>query len=226
MRTNPSRLALVRLGVDVPYEQAWTLQRSVHAQRVADAVTDTVLMLEHAPVYTAGRRTAAHERPADGTPVIDVDRGGRITWHGPGQLVAYPIMRVADVTEYVGRLEEAMIQICADFGVTARRILGRGGVWAIGDAALGLPDRQLGAVGVRVAQGVSMHGLSLNCANDPRWFNRIDPCGIAGAGVSSLSAETGRRIVVEEVLPIAEKRLAEMLRREPYDLHEEDLRRM
>ncbi|MFI6477793.1 lipoyl(octanoyl) transferase LipB [Nonomuraea sp. NPDC050663] len=226
MHTGPSRLAIVRLGVDVPFEQAWQLQRTVHAQRVAGEVTDTVLFLEHAPVYTAGRRTAGHERPDDGTPVVDVDRGGRITWHGPGQLVAYPIMRVTDARDYVGRLEETMIQVCADFGVTARRILGRAGVWATGDAALGLPDRQLGAVGVRLVKGVSMHGMALNCANDPRWFNRIDPCGIAGAGVSSLSAETGRRIVVDEVMPIAEKRLAEMLGREPYEMHEEDLRRV
>ncbi|MBB6344181.1 lipoyl(octanoyl) transferase LipB [Nonomuraea muscovyensis] len=222
---DPHALAIVRLGVDVPYEQAWALQRQVHGRRVAGELTDTVLMLEHAPVYTAGRRTAAHERPADGTPVIDVDRGGRVTWHGPGQLVAYPIVAVGDVTTYVCRVEEAMIQICADFGVSARRVPGRAGVWAVGDAALGLPDRLLGAVGIRVARGVTMHGFALNCANDPRWFSRIVPCGIPGVGVSTLSAETGRRIVVEEVLPIAEKRLAEALGLRAFDLHEEDLLR-
>ncbi|MEV0592583.1 lipoyl(octanoyl) transferase LipB [Nonomuraea cavernae] len=222
---DPHALAIVRLGVDVPYEQAWALQRRVHAKRAAGDLTDTVLLLEHAPVYTAGRRTAPHERPADGTPVIDVDRGGRVTWHGPGQLVAYPIIAITDVVTYICRLEEAMIQICADFGVTARRATGRAGVWAAGDPSLGLPDRQLGAVGIRVTGGVTMHGFALNCANDPRWFNRIVPCGIPDVGVSSLSAETGRRIVVEEVLPIAEKRLAEALGMEPFDLHEEDLMR-
>lgn len=223
MHSDPTRLAIVRLGVDVPYEQAWALQKRLHAKRAEGQLGDTILMLEHAPVYTAGRRTAPGERPSDGTPVVDVDRGGRVTWHGPGQLVAYPIVAVRDVPAYVRRLEEAMVHICADFGVTARRIVARGGVWATGDTALGLPDRSLGAVGIRVLKGVAMHGLALNCANDPRWFNRIVPCGIPDAGVSSLSAETGRRIVVEEVLPIAEKRLAEALELEPYELHEEDL---
>ncbi|MEO3803298.1 lipoyl(octanoyl) transferase LipB [Nonomuraea sp. B1E8] len=225
IRGDDPQLAIVRLGVDVPYEQAWSLQRWVHDKRVAGELTDTVLFLEHAPVYTAGKRTAPHERPADGTPVIDVDRGGRLTWHGPGQLVAYPIVAINDVVAYACRLEDVMIQICADFGVTARRVRGRGGVWAAGEPSLGLPDRQLGAVGLRVTRGVTMHGFALNCANDPRWFNRITPCGIPGVGVSSLSAETGRRIVVEEVMPIAEKRLAEALGKEPYDLHEEDLLR-
>lgn len=218
-------LAIVRLGVDVPYEQAWRLQRWVHEKRLAGELGDTALILEHAPVYTAGKRTAAHERPSDGTPVVDVDRGGRITWHGPGQLVGYPIVRVADVNDYVRRLEEAMVLVCADFGVTARRQPRLGGVWAAGDATLGLPDRMLGAVGIRVTGGVAMHGFALNCSNDPRWFNRIVPCGIPDAGVSTLSAETGRRIVVEEVMPIMEKRLAEALDMESYDLHEEDLLR-
>ncbi|NUP66444.1 MAG: lipoyl(octanoyl) transferase LipB [Nonomuraea sp.] len=222
---DPHALAIVRLGVDVPYEQAWSLQRWMHGKRVAGELDDAVLILEHAPVYTAGRRTLPGDRPSDGTPVVDVDRGGRVTWHGPGQLVAYPVVAVTDVTRYVCALEETMIQVCADFGVTARRVPGRPGVWAAGDASLGLPDRQLGAVGIRVARGVTMHGFALNCANDPRWFNRITPCGLPDAGVSSLSAETGRRIVVEEVIPIAEKRLAEALGMEPYDLHEEDLLR-
>ncbi|MEV4564805.1 lipoyl(octanoyl) transferase LipB [Nonomuraea sp. NPDC049421] len=222
---DPHALAIVRLGVDVPYEQAWSLQRWVHGKRAAGELPDTVLILEHAPVYTAGKRTAPHERPSDGTPVVDVDRGGRLTWHGPGQLVAYPIVAVTDVVAYACRLEDTMIQVCADFGVTARRVPGRAGVWAAGDPALGLPDRQLGAVGLRLSRGVTMHGFALNCANDPSWFNRITPCGLPGVGVSSLSAETGRRIVVEEVMPIAEKRLAEALGRQPFDLHEEDLLR-
>ncbi|GIH94579.1 octanoyltransferase [Planobispora siamensis] len=221
-----SELAIVRLGVDVPYEQAWDLQRQIHARRAAGEAPDTCLMLEHAPVYTAGRRTAAHERPSDGTPVIDVDRGGRITWHGPGQLVGYPIIRLGerlDVVAYVRLLEEVLIQVCSDFGVQARRVEGLSGVWAPGDASHGLPDRQVGAIGIRVTRGVTMHGYSLNCVNDPSWYNRIDPCGISGAGVSSLSAETGRRIVVDDVMPYAEKRLAEALGMQAYDLPEEDL---
>jgi len=218
-----SRLAIVRLGVDVPYEQAWALQRRVHTERASSTITDTCLLLEHAPVYTAGRRTAAHERPTDGTPVIDVDRGGRVTWHGPGQLVAYPIVKIGDVGAYVLALEEALILVCADFGVAVRRVKGRSGVWVSGDPAQGLPDRSLGAVGIRVSRGVAMHGFALNCANDPSWFNRIVPCGISDSGVSSLSAETGRRIVVDEVLPYLEKRLAEVFGAEAFDLHEEDL---
>ncbi|MFC6085440.1 lipoyl(octanoyl) transferase LipB [Sphaerisporangium aureirubrum] len=220
------RLALVRLGVDVPYEPAWQLQREVHARRVAGEIPDTCLLLEHAPVYTAGKRTRPEERPADGTPVIDVDRGGKITWHGPGQLVGYPIVRLTDtldVIAYVRLLEESLIKLCADFGVTAGRVEGRSGVWVAGDPRHGLPDRKLGAIGIRVSRGVTMHGYALNCVNDPSWFNRIIPCGIADAGVTSLSAETGRRITVDEVLPFAEKRLAEALGTEGVDVQEEDL---
>jgi lipoyl(octanoyl) transferase len=215
-----AKLTIVRLGVDVPYEQAWALQRRVHSHRVAGSLGDTALLLEHAPVYTAGKRTAAHERPADDTPVVDVDRGGRVTWHGPGQLVGYPIMRVGDIGAYVHALEDAMIQICADFGVAVRRVEGRSGVWVPGE---GGPDRALGAIGIRIAGGVTMHGFALNCANDLRWFNRILPCGLADAAVTSLSQEAGRRIVVDEVMPYAEKRLAEALEAEPYEMHEEDL---
>ncbi|MEU4698187.1 lipoyl(octanoyl) transferase LipB [Nonomuraea dietziae] len=215
-----AKLTIVRLGVDVPYEQAWALQRRVHSHRVTGSLGDTALLLEHAPVYTAGKRTAAHERPADDTPVVDVDRGGRVTWHGPGQLVGYPIMRVGDIGAYVHALEDAMIQICADFGVAVRRIEGRSGVWVPGE---GGPDRALGAIGIRIAGGVTMHGFALNCANDLRWFNRIVPCGLADAAVTSLSQEAGRRIVVDEVMPYAEKRLAEALEAEPYEMHEEDL---
>ncbi|MEU1877087.1 lipoyl(octanoyl) transferase LipB [Streptosporangium sp. NPDC020072] len=221
-----TELAIVRLGVDFPYEQAWDLQRRIHARRVADEIPDTCLLLEHAPVYTAGKRTAAHERPTDGTPVIDVDRGGRITWHGPGQLVGYPIIKLGDrldVTAYMGLLEETLIRVCADFGVQAGRVGGRSGVWVAGDPSHGLPDRQLGAIGIRVTRGVTMHGFALNCSNDPSWYNRIVPCGISDAGVSSLSAETGRRIVVDEVTPYAEKRLVEALDAQAFDLPEEDL---
>ncbi|PZG54317.1 lipoate-protein ligase B [Spongiactinospora gelatinilytica] len=220
-------VAIVRLGVDVPYEQAWELQRRIHAGRAGGAAPDTCLMLEHAPVYTAGRRTVAHERPADGTPVIDVDRGGRMTWHGPGQLVGYPIIALPPslgVEGYIRLLEDVLIQICADFGVRAGRVAGRSGVWT-GGSGDGDPVRGLGAIGIRVTGGVTMHGFALNCATDASWFDRIVPCGIAGAQVSSLSAETGRRIVVDEVMPYAEKRLAEALGMEPYDLPEEDVLR-
>ncbi|MEU9834830.1 lipoyl(octanoyl) transferase LipB [Streptosporangium sp. NPDC048047] len=221
-----SDLAIVRLGVDFPYEQAWDLQRRLHARRVADEIPDTCLLLEHAPVYTAGKRTAPGERPADGTPVIDVDRGGRITWHGPGQLVGYPIVRLGgplDVASYVRLLEETLLGVCADFGVPAVPVPGRSGAWVAGDPSHGLPDRRVGAVGIRVSRGVTMHGFSLDCANDPSWYNRIIPCGISDAGVSSLSAETGRRIVVDEVTPYAEKRLAEALGARAFELYEEDL---
>lgn len=217
---------MVRLGVDVPYEQAWELQRRVHARRLAGEIGDVCLLLEHAPVYTAGRRTLPAERPADGTPVIDVDRGGKIAWHGPGQLVVYPIVRLTGeetVLSYVRRLERALVRICADFGVTATQVAGRNGAWVRGEAARGLPDRQVGAVGIRVTGGVTMHGFSINCANDLTWYNRITPCGVAGAGVTSLSAETGRRITVDEVTPVAEKRLAEALDAQAVELPEEEL---
>ncbi|WP_433497149.1 lipoyl(octanoyl) transferase LipB [Sphaerimonospora sp. CA-214678] len=216
-------LAIVRMGVDVPYEQAWNLQRVLHGRRVADDISDLCLMLEHAPVYTAGRRTLPHERPGDGTPVIDVDRGGKVTWHGPGQLVCYPIVRVDDIVAYVRLLEEVLIQVCTDFGLAARRVAGHGGIWVPGDPGHGVPDRRLGTIGIRISRGVSMHGFALNCVNDLSWFNRIMPGGEADAGVTSLSAETGRRITVDEVIPFAEKRLAEALGAEPYDLYEEDL---
>lgn len=217
------KLAIVRLGVDVPYEQAWQLQRLAHGRRAAGELGDLCLFMEHAPVYTAGKRTNRDELPSDGTPVIDVDRGGSITWHGPGQLVGYPIIGIDDVIAYVRMLEEVLIQICADFGVVAGRVEGRAGVWARGDAFHGAPDRRLGAIGIRVAKGITMHGFSLNCANDLSWYNRIIPCGIPDAGVTSLSAETGRRITVDEVTPFAEKRLAEALALESYVMYEEDL---
>ncbi|RJL31487.1 lipoyl(octanoyl) transferase LipB [Bailinhaonella thermotolerans] len=218
---------MVRLGVDVPYEQAWDLQRKVHERRVADSLPDTCLLLEHAPVYTAGKRTDPLERPMDGTPVVDVDRGGKITWHGPGQITGYPIVRLTDpmdVVAFVRRLEEALINVCADFGVVTGRVEGRSGVWV--PASGGRPDRKLGAIGLRVARGVTMHGFALNCANDLNWYNRIVPCGIADAGVSNLSEEAGRRITVDEVLPYVEKRLAEALDAEMVDLHEEELERL
>ena len=192
----------------VDYVEGWDLQRRIHARRVADEVPDSCLLLEHQPVYTAGKRTAATDRPSGdpGAPVIDVDRGGKITWHGPGQLTAYPIVRLREplnVVAYVRALEEAMIRTCAEFGVTAVRVGGRSGAWIAGD-----PDRKAGAIGARVARGATMHGLALNCDCDLSWYDRIVPCGIRDAGVTTLSAEAGRRITVAEVTPVLEYHLA------------------
>jgi lipoyl(octanoyl) transferase len=207
----------------VPYLRGWELQRRLHEQRVADEIPDTCLLLEHQPVYTAGKRTAPADRPAGdpGAPVIDVDRGGRITWHGPGQLVGYPIVKLAeplDVIAYVRAIEEALIGICADFGVQASRVEGRSGAWLPADEAARLlpggaaggmrPDRKVGAIGARVSRGVTMHGFALNCDCDLSWYDKIVPCGISDAGVTSLSAETGRRITVAAVLPAAERAVA------------------
>ena len=195
----------VRLGV-VPYDAAWDLQRDLHTRRVADEVGDTCLLLEHPSVYTAGKRTEPWERPADGTPVVDVDRGGKITWHGPGQLVGYPIVKLADpvdVVAHVRRIEQALIDVCAEFGVTAGRVDGRSGVW-VGDA-------KVAAIGIRVAQGVTMHGFALNCDPDLTAYDRIVPCGIRDAGVTSLSVLTGRRVTVADALPRVEAALSAVL---------------
>jgi len=208
-----SELVQVHAGV-VPYDVAWAEQRRVHAARVAGETPDTVLLLEHPPVYTAGKRTAPEERPTDGTPVIDVDRGGKITWHGPGQLVGYPIVRLpdpVDVVAHVRRVEEALILACADLGVDATRVEGRSGVWVLGDGA---QDRKIAAIGIRVSAGVTMHGFALNCDCDLTWFDRIVPCGLTDATVTSLSQETGRAVTVAEATPYVEKRLAEILRPE------------
>ena len=203
------------LGFDpefVDYEQAWAHQRRVHAEVVAGELPDTILLLEHAAVFTAGKRTLPLERPMDGTPVIDVDRGGKIIWHGPGQLVGYPIVHLpvpVDVVAHVRRLEEAMIRLCAEFGVVVERVDGRSGVWVRADDRG--PDRKLGAIGVRVSQNVTMHGFALNANPDLSWASVIIPCGIADAGVSSLSIEAERPITVADLLPYAEKHLAEVL---------------
>jgi lipoyl(octanoyl) transferase len=251
-----SELRFVHLGFGddaVEYQEAWQEQRRVHAARFADEVPDTCLLMEHPAVYTAGRRTEDSERPLDGTPVIDVDRGGKITWHGPGQLVGYPILKLprpVDVIAHVRRLEEALIRACADFGLETTRVEGRSGVWVLGEVrerpALGgleldfaprphdeedeefdprlsgpeyAPsnagqrgeDRKLAAIGIRIAKGVTMHGFALNCDPDNTWFDRIVPCGIRDAGVTSLSNELGRRVTVAEVLPVVERRLREVL---------------
>jgi lipoyl(octanoyl) transferase len=196
----------------VDYKAAWDRQRELHAAVVSGEEPDTVLLLEHAAVYTAGKRTEPHERPFDSTPVIDVDRGGKITWHGPGQLVGYPIIRLAtpvDVVAHVRRLEEMMIRVCADLGVAASQVQGRSGVWIQADESG--PDRKIGAIGIRVSQNVTMHGFALNCCCDLSWAQVIVPCGIADAGVTSLSKELGRDVPVHEVLPYAEKHLNDIL---------------
>src|SRR5579872_3179341 len=198
----------------VDYMAGWDLQRAVHDRRVQDVLPDCCLLLEHQPVYTAGKRTAVSDRPVGdpGAPVVDVDRGGKITWHGPGQLTAYPIIKLReplDVVDYVRALEESMIRVCAEFGLLAVRVEGRTGAWI--PASRGLPDRKVGAIGARVARGVTMHGLALNCDCDLSWFDRIVPCGIRDAGVTTLSAETGRRITVAEVTPVLERHLADAL---------------
>ncbi len=201
---------MVHAGV-VPYLEAWDEQRRLHAAVAAGTEPATVLLLEHEPVYTAGKRTLDIERPFDGTPVVDVDRGGKITWHGPGQLTGYPILRLPeplDVVSYVRRLEEALILVCADLGVEAGRVEGRSGVWVVDGQG---PDRKVAAIGIRVSQGVTMHGFALNCDCDMTAFANMVPCGIADAGVTSLSLETGRDVTVAEATPYVEKRLAEVL---------------
>ncbi|MCZ3386057.1 MAG: lipoyl(octanoyl) transferase LipB [Actinomycetia bacterium] len=212
-------LSVVRVGFGPPlgdgyvdYHAAWALQQSTHADVVAGTKPDTVLLLEHSPVYTAGKRTNSWERPTDGTPVVDVDRGGRITWHGPGQIVGYPITRLfdpIDVVAYVRRVEQVLIDVCAHLAVDTVRIDGRSGVWIPADSAG--PDRKLGAIGVRVARGVTMHGFSLNICNSLDAYNVIVPCGIADAGVTTLTIERERRglaaVTVADVLPLIEMRL-------------------
>ena len=208
---------LVYLGfgaTPLEYREGWDLQRRVHARRVADEVPDSCLMLEHEPVYTAGKRTAVSDRPFGdpGAPVIDVDRGGKITWHGPGQLTGYPIVKLrqpVDVVAYVRALEESMIRVCAEFGLQAIRVEGRSGAWI--PASRGLPDRKVGAIGARVARGVTMHGLALNCDCDLSWYDRIVACGIRDAGVTSLTAETGIPVSVSDVTPLLERHLAAAL---------------
>jgi lipoyl(octanoyl) transferase len=198
---------MIRAGL-VPYEEAWARQRELHEAVVAGREPDTALLLEHPSVYTAGKRTEPGERPFDGTPVIDVDRGGKITWHGPGQLVGYPIVKLPDpidVVAYVRRLEGVLIDVCAELGVTAGRVDGRSGAWILADERG--PDRKIGAIGIRVARGVTLHGFALNCDPDMSFFASFVPCGITDAGVTSLSMELGRDVTVAEVLPIVEAHL-------------------
>lgn len=190
-----------RLGT-VDYQAAWQLQRELADARVAGG-PDTLLLLEHPSVYTAGRRTLPEERPVDDTLVVDTDRGGKITWHGPGQLVGYPIVGLAeplDVVNFVRRLEESMIKVCAGLGLETARVEGRSGVWVPRDGRR--PARKIGAVGIRVSRATTLHGFALNCDCDLAAFSRIVPCGIADAGVTSLTAELGRRVAVDDVIAL------------------------
>ena len=199
----------------VPYPEGWDLQRRIHAEVCAGTRPDTVLLLEHEPVYTAGKRTNSWDRPLPGstqTPVVDVDRGGKITWHGPGQLVGYPIVRLpdpVDVVAYVRRIEQLLMDVCAELGLSTVRVDGRSGVWVPADARG--PDRKVAAIGVRVARGVTMHGFALNCDNSLEPFHRIVPCGIADAGVTTLSAELGRDVSVSQARPLVVRRLDDLV---------------
>ena len=192
------------------YLDALDLQRSLHREIADGARENTLLLLEHPSVFTAGKRTQMHERPSDGSLVIDVDRGGKITWHGPGQLVGYPIVRLAKPTELVGfvrEIEGALIAICGELGLTTQRVDGRSGVWVVDSTS----QRKIAAIGIRVASGVSMHGFALNIDPDLSAYDSIIPCGIDDASVTSLSKELGRSISTDEVLPIVEKHMYESL---------------
>ncbi|GAA1444966.1 lipoyl(octanoyl) transferase LipB [Leifsonia poae] len=194
----------------VPYLEALEQQRALHAAVVAGRAPDTVILLEHPSVYTAGKRTEPDERPTDGTPVIDVDRGGKITWHGPGQLVGYPIFHLAepiDVVGYVRRLEGILIDVLADLGVTGERVQGRSGVWIRGVQR----DEKIAAIGIRVAEGVTMHGFALNCSNGFEAYDAIVACGIRDAGITSISRVLGRTVTPQDVAPLVQARFEQEL---------------
>jgi lipoyl(octanoyl) transferase len=206
-----NQLKVTELGV-VDYLSAWKLQKQIHQDVLNLQSENTLLLLEHPSVYTAGRRTEILDRPLDDTPVIDVDRGGKITWHGPGQLVGYPIVKLKNSTDVVGfvrELETALISVCAEFGIKADRYCERSGVWVRDDKS----DRKIAAIGLRVAKGVTMHGFALNVNPDLSAFEKIIPCGISGAKVTSLSAEIGSEITINEVLPVIKKHIQPMLDR-------------
>jgi lipoyl(octanoyl) transferase len=194
----------------IDYTRGWDIQRELHGKVVAGSAPSTVLLLEHAAVYTAGKRTEDHERPFDGTPVVAVDRGGKLTWHGPGQLVGYPIIKLrnpAGIRDYVERLESVIIAVLADYGIDAVRIRGRAGVWI--DADDTGPARKIAAIGIRVHEGVTMHGFAINCNNDLAPYSQIIACGITDAGVTTISQETGRDITPSDLV----SRIIEELRK-------------
>ncbi len=202
-------LALQRSGL-VEYEDALAIQRSIHSEVSAGNRPNTLILLEHPSIYTAGKRTLAEERPGNGAKVLDVDRGGKITWHGPGQLVGYPIVKLANPHELVGfvrEIESGLIKVCAEFGITGVRVDGRSGVWIVDQHG----ERKIAAIGIRVASGTSMHGFALNVSPDLTAFDAIVPCGISDAAVTSMARELQREISIEEVTPIVEKYLYESL---------------
>lgn len=210
IRSATTPIVVSRLGV-VDYRRARDLQRDVVEARLAGG-PDTLLLLQHPPVYTAGKRTEPHERPTDGTEVVDTDRGGKITWHGPGQLVGYPIIGLAqplDVVNFVRRLEDSLIAACATLGLPTARVAGRSGVWVPGRQ--GRPDKKIAAIGIRVARATTMHGFALNCDCDLSAYSGIIPCGIADAGVTSLSAELGRRVTTDDVADLVADSVADAL---------------
>ncbi|MDY6996237.1 MAG: lipoyl(octanoyl) transferase LipB [Actinomycetota bacterium] len=199
IRSSAAPVSVRRLGT-LDYQAAWDLQRELADARVGGG-PDSLLLLQHPAVYTAGRRTLPEERPTDGAPVIDTDRGGKITWHGPGQLVGYPIIGLAeplDVVNFVRRLEDSLISVCAGLGLQTGRVEGRSGVWVPADERG--PARKIAAIGIRVARATTLHGFALNCDCDLGAFGSIVPCGIADAGVTSLTAELGRRVCVDDVV--------------------------
>jgi len=202
-------IEISRAGL-VEYEQALAMQRQFHQEVVAGTRPNSLILLEHPSVFTAGKRTQDFERPTDGTPVIDVDRGGRITWHGPGQLVGYPIVKLLKPTELVGfvrTLESALIEICSHFGIESQRVEGRSGVWICDETG----ERKIAAIGIRVASGVTMHGFALNVSPDLTAFEQIVPCGIDDAAVTSMARELGREISIPEVASIVEKAITAAL---------------
>ena len=204
-------LRVEEIGV-IDYLTAWQIQKEIHEKIVNNIEPNTLLILQHPSVYTAGRRTEISDRPLDDTPVIDVDRGGKITWHGLGQIVGYPIIKLKNSTDVVGfvrELETAIISICEEFGIKAERYCERSGVWLRDEKG----DRKIAAIGLRVAKGVTMHGFALNVNPDLSAYSKIVPCGVADAKVTSLSAELGRSITIEEVMPVLKKHIVPMLER-------------
>lgn len=212
IRRSREPMEVHNLGI-VDYQEMWERQAEIARQRAADEIPDQLLLLEHPSTYTAGKRTQPEDRPDNGLPCVDVDRGGRITWHGPGQLVCYPIVKLADpvdVVDYVRRLEEALIKVSRQLGVPdAGRIDGRSGVWV--PAGGGRPDRKVAALGIRITRGVTMHGTALNCNNTLDYYGHIVPCGISDAGVTTLSDEVGREITVAEATPLMVTALTDAL---------------
>lgn len=204
-------LRVEELGV-IDYLSAWQMQKEIQEKVINNIEPNTLLILQHPSVYTAGRRTEISDRPLDNTPVIDVDRGGKITWHGLGQIVGYPIIKLKNSTDVVGfvrELETSLISICDEFGIKAQRYCERSGVW-LRDAK---GDRKIAAIGLRVAKGVTMHGFALNVNPDLSAYSKIIPCGIADAKVTSLSAELGRNLTIDEVMPVLKKHILPMLER-------------